>query len=831
MPLLRPLTALAATLVLTGCSLFGGGSGPAQGSAPSPPRAQPRGGDGGPRPFSQVIPSDALTDSGVVTVHRVGDDWYFQVPHDVMGRDFLLITRVAGVPADFGGFLSAGMSLNEQIVRFQRQGDRILVRKVSYREMADEEEPVYRSVVSNNLPPVLAALDIAAFTPDSAASVVEVTEFFEGDTPALSGLNQAQRRNYGVRRLDPARSFVTRMSAYPENVEVRHTQTFDATSPPGDASTGTITLDMSQSLVLLPEEPMRPRYADPRVGYFSVQRINYGLDEQKAATQTFVRRWRLEPSDPEAYARGELVEPVEPITYYLDPATPPRWRSYVRQGVEDWNVAFEAAGFRNAIRALDPPSPEDDPEWDPEDVRYSTVRWTASTTRNAMGPSVSDPRTGEIIESDIVWYHNHMRSYRNRLMLETGAANPQARSLNQPDELMGEAMRQVIAHEIGHALGLPHNMIASSAYPVDSLRNADFARRMGVSPSVMDYARQNYIAQPGDGLQPHDFIRQIGPYDLYSIEWGYRVLDTSTPEDERPILNRMILARAGDPMYRYLPQGGFGGIDPRSQTEDMGDDPVRAGGYGVENLKVAARNLVAWTATPGEGYDDLEELYGELLGQWSRYMGHVVTVVGGAYVDLKSTDQTGPVFDGVPRARQEEALAFLEAQVFRTPAWLHPREILDRIGPMGQVQTLGARQAGILNALLDPRRLSRMAEMEILQPEDAYPLSDYLPDLRAAVFGDLDQLSAIDGYRRALQRAWLERVESLLTEEPQGNPFAGPAPDVSRSDIRPLLRRELRALRSDASMAAARVRHPLTRLHLEDLVVRIDALLEMDNAN
>ena len=268
--------------------------------------------------------------------------------------------------------------------------------------------------------------------------------------------------------------------------------------------------------------------------------INYGLDEQKAATQRFIRRWRLEPSDPAAYARGELVEPVEPITYYLDPATPPRWREFVRQGVEDWNVAFEAAGFLNAIRALDPPSPEEDSDWDPEDVRYSTVRWTASTTRNAVGPSVSDPRTGEIIESDIVWYHNHMRSYRNRLMLETGAANPLARSLNQADELMGEAMRQVIAHEIGHAIGLPHNMIASSAFPVDSLRNADFARRMGVAPSVMDYARQNYIAQPGDGLVSGDFIRQIGPYDLYSVEWGYRRLDAGTPEAERTTLRGLI---------------------------------------------------------------------------------------------------------------------------------------------------------------------------------------------------------------------------------------------------------------------------------------------------
>jgi hypothetical protein len=817
---------LLTTWLLGGCSIFGGGSGAPEptGSPDRPGREEP---SDGPSPYAEVISDEAVSDDGVLTVHVVDGDYKLEIPRNMLGRDFLMITRIAGVPGDFGGFLSAGTSIAEQVIRFEERDGRVLLRKVSFREVADESEPIYRSVVNNNLPPVLAALDVEAVSPDSAL-VVDVTSFFAGDTPALSGLSAEQRREYGVRRLDPDRSFITRMSAYPENVEVRHTQTFEATSPPGDSRAGTITMEMSQSIVLLPEEPMRPRHADPRVGYISVERINYGLDEQKAATQTFIQRWRLEPSDPEAYARGELVEPLEPITYYLDPATPPRWREYVRQGVEDWNVAFEAAGFRNAIRALDAPSPEEDPEWDPEDARFSTVRWTASTTRNAVGPRVADPRSGEIIESDIVWYHNHMRSYRNRLMLETGAANPLARSLNQPDELMGEAMRQVIAHEIGHAIGLPHNMISSSAFPVDSLRDADFARRMGVAPSVMDYARQNYVAQPGDGLVSGDFIRQIGPYDLYSVEWGYRRWDDRTPEEERTILNEMILERADDPVYRYLPQGGFGGIDPRAQTEDMGSDPVLASGYGVENLKVAAANLLEWTATPGEDYGDLAELYGELLGQWSRYMGHVVTLVGGAYVDLKSTDQDGPVFEGVPRARQEDALAFLEAQVFTTPAWLHDREILDRIGPVGQIQTLGGRQARILNELMDARRLVRMADMEILQPETAYPVAEFVPDVRAAVFGDMGRRQAIDGYRRALQRAWLEQVETLMTEEPPTSRFSGPPVDVSRSDVRPVLRAELMALRDDAAAAAEGAADPMTRIHLSDLVVRIDDLLDGD---
>ena len=808
--------ALLATLAFAGCSAFASEPQP----TPTPggdarPERAPAGG------YASVITDDAVSDEGVIDVHEVDGDWFWEVPNDLLGRDFLLISRVAAVPAGFPGFLSAGQSVQEQVVRFERRGDQLLLRKISFREYADDDEPIALSVVANNFPPVLAAFDIEAENADSTATVVDVTSFFEGDTPAISGLSANDRRTYGVRRLDGNRSFIDRMNSYPENVEVRHTTTFDAATPPSiDANTQTLTIQMSQSLVLLPEEPMRARYADPRVGYFSVNRINYGLDELKAPEQEFIRRWRLEPSDPAAYARGELVDPVEPIVYWVDPATPERWRPFVRQGVEDWQVAFEAAGFSNAIIAMDPPSPEEDPEWSPEDARYSVVRWAASETRNAMGPSTSDPRTGEIIESDIVWYHNHLRSYRNRLMLETGAANPAARTLDQGDELVGEAMRQVIAHEVGHALGLPHNMIASSSYPTDSLRSVDFARRMGVSASVMDYARQNYIAQPGDGLEPADFIRQIGPYDLYSIEWGYRIYPNTTAESERSILNDMIKEHADDPMYRF----GAGSNDPRNQTEDMGDDPVLSSTYGIENLKRVTPNLIEWTARDGETYADLAELYGELWGQWYRYVNHVMTMIGGQYTDTKSYDQAGAVYDGVPRADQERALAFIEAQVFDAPVWLNDRAILDRVGPLGQVETLGARQAAVLGSLLSTSRLGRLAEFEVLQPEDAWPLADYFPAVRTAVFGDLNTVSAIDGYRRALQRTYVDRVESLMNDAPAASAF-GPSFDVSRSEIRPLLRAELTQLRSDVERASNRVTHRMTRLHLEDLVVRIDAVL------
>ncbi|HVG43250.1 MAG TPA: zinc-dependent metalloprotease, partial [Longimicrobium sp.] len=692
-----------------------------------------------------MITSRAVTDSGGITVHHEGDKWYLELPDSLLNRDFLLVGRVAAVPPNFGGFLPAGMGVQERLVKWERQRDRVILRGVSADAVADDTLPIARSVASNYLGAILGAFPVQAYTPDSASAVIDVTDFFGGDTPALSGLTSQQRTQWQVRRLDPARSFVNTARSYPLNVEVRHTQTFEAGAPPSDRAGGTLTLEMRQSLVLLPRVPMRPRYADPRAGFFTVDRINYGLDEQKAATESFIARWRLEPKDPAAYARGELVEPVKPIVYYIDPATPARGRPYVRQGVEDWSRAFEKAGFRNAVRAMDPPSPQEDPEWDPEDIRYSVVRWAASTTRNAQGPSTVDPRSGEIIESDIVWYHNHMRSYRNRLMIETGAANPSARTLNIPEALMGETMRQVITHEIGHALGLPHNMIASASFPVDSLRSAAFTRRYGVSATIMDYARQNYVAQPGDGLQPKDFIRRLGPFDDFIIEWGYRVFtDAPTPQAERPRLDRMLSQSAGPMPYRYLPQY-LSGIDPRNQTEDLGDDPVAATEYAIANLRRVVPNLPAWTATPGEDDADLAEVYGEAVGMWSQYMRHVAAVIGGVSVDPKTSGQPGAVYSPVPRARQERALAFLAANAIRTPEWLAPAGITSRTGST----PLANAQAAVLATLLEARRLDRLAMGQRMSAA-AYPLPDYLADLHRAVWSG----RAPDANLRALQRVY-----------------------------------------------------------------------------
>ncbi|MGQ0643698.1 MAG: zinc-dependent metalloprotease [Gemmatimonadaceae bacterium] len=792
-----------------------------------------------PRPYAQVITDRAQTDAGGITVHRVEDRWFFEVPDSLVRRDFLLVSRVAGVPSNFGGFTSAGTSIEERVVRWERLPDRVLLRAVAFDAVADDSLPIAISVASNNVGPILGAFPIQAFTRDSAGYVLDVTDFFAGDTPAISGLSPAQRRQYQVRRLDPARSYVNAVRSFPLNIEVRHTQTYDAAEPPPpDRSGSTMTIEMSQSIVLLPQEPMRARYADARVGFFSVERVNYGLDEQKAASQRFVRRWRLEPKDPAAYARGELVEPVKPIVYYIDPATPLKWRPYVRKGIEDWQGPFEKAGFKNAILAKDPPSKREDPEWDAEDIRYSVVRWAASLVRNAVGPSTSDPRTGEIFESDITWYHNHMRSYRNRLMIETSAANPAARSLEIPEELMGETIRKVITHEVGHAIGLPHNMVASSSFPVDSLRKASFAKKYGVSATIMDYARQNYVAQPGDGLQPTDFVRRLGPFDDWVINWGYRVLpNAATPEAERQTLNEWITKQTAWPKYRYVPQQ-IGGVDPRSQTEDIGDDPVRATTFALANLKRVVPNLVAYTTRAGDDYDDLNELYSETLGMWSQYMGHVTTVIGGVQVDFKSADQDGAVFSVVPKARQKAALQFLSENVFRTPAWLTPPEILARLGPPLGPTSISNRQAGVLTQLLQVGRLTRLSDAETFDPTNAYPAVEYLADLRRAVWS---ADGTPDPNRRTLQRVHLERLAAIVRPPPPPVPAPGGGgppqqqgpsfplllpPNVQRSDLPALARRELRTIQTDARRAATATTNAAARAHWLDVVDRIDAILD-----
>jgi hypothetical protein len=772
----------------------------------------------GMKPYKKVITSDAVTDEGLFKVHQVNDKYYYEIPNDVLKKDMLLVSRIAQIPSNLGGgYMNAGSKTNEQVVAWERFQNKILLKVKSFSEVAlDTTAAISNSVRVNNYEPTLYAFDIETINADSTATVIEVTDFFSTDVKAISGLGSRLRSSYKVRNLDKDRSFINSIRSFPENIEVKQDFTYNASEPPSNSSTGSISLQMNQSMILLPEEPMQPRLYDPRVGFFTVDQIDYSSPALKADERTYIRRWKLEPKDPEAYARGELVEPVKPIVYYLDPGTPESLKKYIKQGIEDWQGPFETAGFKNAIIAKDAPSMEEDPEFSPEDIRYSVVRYVASTTRNAVGPSVSDPRSGEIIESDIIWYHNHLRSYRNRYLLETGAANPSARTLDTPDEEIGEMMRQVIAHEVGHALGFPHNMAASYAYDVEDYRNGAFTQENGIAASLMDYARYNYIAQPGD--ENIRFVRQMGPYDHYAVNWGYRVIpDADSPEEEVETLNDWIMQKADDPRYKFGRQSSR--FDPQSQTEAIGNDPIAASTYGIKNLKYVAKNLPEWTSKSTNDYDDLEELYGELLGVWSRYVGHVVTNVGGVNENIKKPNQPGQVYTYVDKSTQEQSVEWINENVFTTPEWLVDPEIVQNINYSGYAERMRSIQSRYLNSLLNFERIGRLLNAETVS-DDYYSALEMMRDVRGGIFAPSGSL---DIYERNLQRAYVDRLEYLMTEELQRG-RTREYYNVNQSDVRSLVRGELKSLQSVLSNKR-RSGNTVTRYHYDDLLARIDLVL------
>lgn len=755
-----------------------------------------------------VIKPGAKRTDGLFTVIEQEGKYYFLIPASLMGRDMLVVNRISKAAADMrqGFFGYAGDPIGENMIRLRQSpdGKKLFIENVSTREMPrDTAGDMYQAVVRSNMQPIVTSFEIKGTNKAKDSLLVDATDFIGGDTE-LTGFDNAYKLNLNIGGFQKDKSYIVGVKAFPENIEMKSARSYVITpksSFPGyKPSPMPATYEINSSLILLPETPMQPRYFDPRVGFFTNDYIDYDKNPQGIKDIRMITRWRLEPKpeDMEAYKRGELVEPAKPIVFYIDPATPKKWVPYLIAGVNDWQAAFEQAGFKNAIVGKVAPTPEEDSTWSLEDARYSAIVYMPSNVANAMGPHVSDPRTGEILESHIHWYHNVMQLLRNWYMIQAAPSDTGARKMVFDDALMGDLIRFVSSHEVGHTLGLRHNYGSSAMTPVDSLRSASFLEKNGHTASIMDYARFNYVAQPEDHIRRELLYPRIGDYDKWAIEWGYRRFpDLTTPEAEADTLNKWIIARLQNPRLWFGTETNPN--DPREQNEDLGDNQMKSNELGIKNLKFVLAGIPEWTRTSNEGYDNLEDLYKEVMMQFIRYNGHVAKWVGGIYETPRTVEQAGPVYAYVEKAKQKEAMTFLDRHLFTTPTWLIDENINGKIGTSGPEAILTVQRAG-LNALLSTRVLLNLTKAESALGRNAYTVNDLFGDLNRSVWRELSTGAAPDVYRRGLQNLYVDRLIALLPKS--GMPILSDVPARVTYELRTLQGRLKTASASDPAVKA-----------------------------
>ncbi len=717
--------------------------------------------------YEKLTGDGAIVRKGMFNVYQKKNDYYFEVPVKLLGRDMLVVNKLQRVPSELNeAGVNRGTNYENQMVRFEldKAANKLMIRQSRALPLSPDTDAIRQSVLDNYISPLIAGFKIEAFSKDSTTVLVKVNDIYDGTETSIN--NVFTNINLGTSAIKNL-SRILSIKSFENNVVA----TSELTTKVTEGTTSIyVTVEVSSSLLLLPEQPMMGRLDNPRVGYFTNPLLNYTDGQQRVDKKQFITRWRLEPKpeDRERYLRGELVEPVRPIIFYIENSTPRRWRKYIKQGIEDWQVAFERAGFKNAIMAIEL---TDSMNVDKDDVNYSVLTYAASTKANAMGPSILDPRSGEILEADIMWWHNVLGMLQEWITVQTGVVRPEARGVKLPDELMGDAMRFVACHEVGHSLGLRHNMMGSWAFPTDSLRSKEFTDRMNsTSSSIMDYARFNYIAQPGDGvtvLSPH-----IGPYDIFAIEYGYRWYGKETPEAEKELLMDF-LDRHTDRLYKYSEaQDVRDAVDPRAQNEDLGDDAVKSSLLGIENLKRIIPQIIQWTTTgeKGQTYEEASRLYYAVINQWNNYLYHVLANIGGIYLENTTVGDGQKTYTFVEKEKQQAALKFLLDEVLTYPKWLFDTEVgeytyLLRNTPLGVVenaptQVLKNAQSYILWDLLGNTRLMRMLENESVNGKKAFTVVDLMDGLHRSIFATTERGALPDVMTRALQKNF---VDALIT--------------------------------------------------------------------
>lgn len=781
---------------------------------------------------NQVKPflrSGAVSDEGVFTIYRDSSRYYFEIKDSLLNRDFLVVNRVSRAPAmgpepSLRRWLYAGDIIGEQIIRFERGPNKnLFLKKVYFEEMARDSsvDGLFASVLKSSFLPIAYSFDIKD-TGSNGGMMIDVTDFLSSDNDILffsTGLKKLIR----LGPLEKEKSYVSKINSFPLNVEIKTVKTY------AGSEGGTTSYELNSSIVILPEKPMVPRYADARIGYFTANFYDYDLKQQSVNKSNIITRWRLEvkKEDWEKYKAGILVEPKKPIVFYIDPTTPKKWVPYLIQGVNDWQKAFEKAGFKHAIYALE--APVNDAEWSIEDARHNAIVYKPSATMNASGPHVHDPRSGEIIESHINWYHNVLKLLRNWYFIQASPIDPRARSMELPDTLMGNLIRFVSSHEVGHTLGLLHNFGASSTVPVDSLRSKKWLEKNGHTPSIMDYARFNYVAQPEDSIGEAGIFPRIGKYDEWAIEWGYRVMPSLNQKQEMDFLNKWIATRVDNDPKLYF---GYetDEFNPKAQSEDLGDNAMQANRYGIENLKRIAKSLVSWTTKGNENYDDLAEMYPELIAQYKRYLFHVATYIGGQVHFQRSPSQPGPRKVFVPMEKQKEALTFLKDQIFSTPLWLVnlDKELFPLIGGAG-FGNISKIQASVLEKIMSHTVFYNFLWAQTNTTEGIYPLDNYLADLRRIIWSELKTNKPIDLYRRNLQKTYVQRLITLINFKTSSSKFEAYGPfsqDSMNSDILSILKDEVKVLRREIGISRNKATDKLSKIHLLDLWERLEEINE-----